>query len=381
MPSSDGRVERAGPLREAPLVAAARLLAERGVYGLAWAGDDLVVTATYGALASFIAIGEPLTECVPALFGLDGDIRALRNTPGATLNLPAVSIVSHEDGAPKLNILVLWSPADEAFLVVVSRAVPKGDLEFELSQQIRARLMAEAALKEKSVELSRANRDLEEYAGIISHDLKAPLRAMRYLASDLERTVEAGQAEETRTIVVRLREQSQRMSAMLSALLDYSSIGRKAEAIGTVDTLRLVKDILNSVPHPPGMRIELHGEWPVIETLEAPLDIVLRNLIGNAIAHHDREDGVVRVIAMEGNASLEFTIADDGPGIPLTSQAAIFLPFRRLDSENRSGGQGMGLSYVKRILESVNGRIEVSSDPDQRRGTSFRVLWPKKVSL
>ena len=174
---SSGADTDAATLRTAPIVAAAKLLADRGVYGLVWFDAGLLVTARYGRLVEFVEIGDPVTDGVLPLIGLEDDIRALRRTPGSVIDLPAVTIIATPDAAPRLNLTVLWAAAEEAFLLVVSRAVTRSSLEVELSRQVRARLMAEAVVQQKSRELERANRDLEEYAFIISHDLKAPLRA------------------------------------------------------------------------------------------------------------------------------------------------------------------------------------------------------------
>ena len=362
-----------------PLVGAAKLLAERGVYGLAWIETDLRVRARYGPIVDFIEVGQSVTESVLPLFGLEDDIGRLRMAPGSSINLPAVAIVNGPDSSPRLNLLIVWDGEQNAYLLIISRAVTKADLEIELSRHIRARLMAEAEVKQKSRELELANRDLEEYAAVISHDLKSPLRAMRYIAGDLEKALDAKDDQSSRKLLLRLQEQSRRMSQMLTALLDYSSIGRKEEAVATIDTLALVTSIVRSIPHPTGMKIELHGEWPEIDTLAAPLDLVLRNLIGNAIAHHDRDIGVVRVVSIDAGGALEITVADDGPGIAPTHHDAIFLPFRTLQEQGRAGGHGMGLSYVKRTMEAVNGRIELISDPNLQRGATFRVVWPKAM--
>lgn len=358
---------------------AGRLLAARGVFGLAWFGADLIVKARYGRLVDFIEPGRLVSDSVLPLIGLEEDIAKLRNEPGASINLPAISIVSGQGAAPRLNILIVWDANETGYLMVVSRAVTKADLEVELSRHIRARLMAEAEARQTSAELAVANRNLEEYAAIISHDLKAPLRAMRYIADDLESALEAKNDAATRVILSRLQEQSLRMSEMLTALLDYSSIGRQEEAITKVDTLALVTAVMRSIPHPPALRIELHGEWPVIDTLAAPLDLVLRNLIGNAIAHHDRASGVINVVSTDAGGALEITVADDGPGIAPAHHAAVFLPFRTVSGVG--GGHGMGLSFVKRSIEAVNGRIELISDPSLRRGATFRVVWPKAVAI
>jgi signal transduction histidine kinase len=118
--------------------------------------------------------------------------------------------------------------------------------------------------------------------------------------------------------------------------------------------------------------------WPTLETLRAPLDLVLRNLIDNAVKHHDREDGLVRVAGSEGASDFEISISDDGPGIATKHCEAILLPFRKL--AEHTDGQGMGLAVVSRTLELLGGRLAVLSCPHGGRGATFRVTWPKTIT-
>ncbi len=382
---SSGADTDANATEDVPFVAAGKLLAERGVYGLVWIDDDLNVTARYGRLADFVEVGEPLTASVPPLIGLEQDIATLRHSLGTVVDIPAVSIIAKGTQSPRLNLTVLWSTEEETYILLISRAVPRSDLQIEFSRQIRGRLLAEGELKRQSVDLARANtqleranHDLEEFAAIISHDLKAPMRALRYLADDIERELGAAISKKAREKFARLKEQSQRMSDMLTALLVYSSAGRKAEVLELVDTRALVRGIVKSVHRGPKFKIEVDGVWPVLESLRAPLDLVLRNLIDNAIKHHDREDGVVRVVGADGASELEISICDDGPGIAPKHREAILLPFRKVCEH--SDGQGMGLAVVTRTLDIVGGRLVVLSCPDGGRGATFRVLWPKTIT-
>lgn len=370
--------------RPAPLVAAAMLLSKQGLFGLIWADDQLIVTARYGALADFVEIGEPVTNSVPPFVGLEPDILALKSNRGASLDLPIVSIVRGPDAAPKLNFTALWSDEEKCYLVLISRAGAQTNVEVELSRQIRARLIAEAEVTHKSkaltkanAELARANQDLEEFASIISHDLKGPMRALRYMAEDLSNSESLQASPEALAQLSKMRAQSQRMSEMLTSLLEYSSAGRKEEIVELVDTAALVESIVRSTPRPDEIDIYSTGVWPSIETLRAPLDLVLRNLVENAIKHHDRPAGVIQLRCENAGDWLRFEIEDDGPGIDQHHHASVFLPFRRLSpSENREG-QGMGLAFVKRWVEASGGRIGLISDAPSKRGTIFWFDWPK----
>jgi len=370
--------------RQAPLLAAAMLLAGRSVFGLVWVDDRLNVTARYGVLADFVEIGEPITDSIPPLIGIEADILELKHSGGALLELPAVSIVSSQGAAPKLNFTALWSEEEQCILVLISRAGSQSNIEVELSRQIRARLIAEAEVTHKSkaltkanAELARANQDLEEFASIISHDLKGPMRALRFIAEDLVQLDSVMSQPDVLGQLENIRAQSQRMSEMLTSLLEYSSAGRKDEMREEVDSTVLIAAIIRATPRPVGIDVRTTGVWPAFETLRAPLDLVLRNLYENAIKHHDRQTGLIRLGCEDLGDSLRFEIEDDGAGIEPRHHAAIFLPFRRLEAAATGNGQGMGLAFVKRWVEAAGGRIGVRSEAPVTRGTVIWFDWPK----
>lgn len=367
------------PEGRAALVAAGRFIASRNVYGLAWIDAGLVVTDSYGAKADFITVGQLITDSVIPFIGSEDDILALQHNPDASIELPGVVIHSGGETQDRYNLSLFWSPKQHCYLLLVARASLDAALEVELLRHVRARLMAEAEIKAKSDELARANRDLEDFAAIISHDLKAPMRALHYMTDDLEATLAANRLDDARTKLTWIRSQSQRMSSMLSALLDYSSIGRKYRALELVDTKALVNAIANSLPLEDGFRIVIEGCWPKVETLKAPLDLVLRNLADNAIKHHDRPGGVVTMTALDKPEALIITVADDGPGIAPEHRQAIFLPFRTLvvGDAAASAGIGMGLALVERTIESAGGTIRLLPAAAGQRGATFEVAWPK----
>lgn len=366
----------------ADLVATGMHIAAQGVYGLVWLDRDLVARNRFGPLVEFIDIDRHVTDSVVALIGLEDDIRELTETPGRLLELPAVAMVRADGSAPRLNFTVFWLGAIERFLLLVYRASSRSDIEVELTRQVRGRLIAEAELQARSRELKRANdelgianRDLEQYATIISHDLKAPLRALRYLTDDAGQAIAAGDTGKALAMLDEMRTRARRMSRMMTALLDYASIGRKSEAVALVDTRSLAEAVAASLPRPPAIRVEIAGDWPEIRTLEAPLDLVIRNLVDNALKHHDRAEGEIRLVARDAGPHIEVQVSDDGPGIPAAAHDTIFMPFRTLGGPG--GGNGMGLALVKRTVEAVGGQITVASDGEHGRGTTFVIVWPK----
>ena len=353
------------------------LLAARGAFGMVWIDHDLIVRRRFGTLADFVALGVPLVDTLPAVLGLEDDLAALRHDPDEVLRLPNVSLISAAGAGPRLSLA--FYPLEHQYLLVISHAASGGNLEIELSRQVRARLMAEAAVVAKSHELTLANAELrianaklEQFALIVAHDLKAPMRALSRMAEEIEEAVTGGDAPSSHTKLEELRRQIGRLSSMLSGLLIYSSAGPRDLAIEQVDVGAMVADIVRSLPQR-RMQIDIRGSWPRLETFAVPLDLVLRNLIDNAVKHHDRDAGRILLTCVDHPTALEILVSDDGPGIPRQHRESIFLPFRSLSGN----GEGMGLAIVQKMVAAAQGSIRVRDNTDQTRGVTFIVHWPK----
>ncbi len=362
------------------LLSAGRSLADFGIFGLIWLDRDLRVSQVFGKLAEqIVTIKAPITDSIFAFIGLEDEIRSLERTQGRLLELPGIGVAVKDERSRRLNFTISWEPRVSATLVVVYRINAMTELELELSRQTRARLMAEAEARQTSRELAKANADLEAFAAVVSHDLKSPLRHMSFLADAAERDANDGDRQSISGKLDTIRRHADRMSKMLTALFDYSSLGRKEEANEDVDTRLLVDSVCASLPLA-NFETSIQGEWPTLTTPRAPLDLVLRNLIANAATHHDKERGTITIAARTTNDALKIEVSDDGPGIPLPAQSAIFLPFRTLAQSTSNDSTGMGLAMVIRVLDTIGGTITVESDPEHNRGTKFVVTWPKRVS-
>ncbi len=225
-------------------------------------------------------------------------------------------------------------------------------------------------------DLARSNEALERFAYSASHDLRAPLRAIANLAEWIEQDAKDGLSETSRGHLETLRDRVRRMEDLTEDLLQYSRAGRPADETRSVDTGKLVSDLVHLLAPPDGFVIEAVDPMPVLQTNRAPLEQVLRNLIGNAVKHHDRKEGRVVVRSRDhGQGLWEFTVEDDGPGIPDEYHDRVFEMFRQLRPRDEVGGTGMGLALVRRIVESVGGSVWL--EKGRRRGTVFHFTWPR----
>jgi light-regulated signal transduction histidine kinase (bacteriophytochrome) len=243
---------------------------------------------------------------------------------------------------------------------------------------ITARKQAEAAQQKLLAEVSRSNTDLEQFAYVASHDLKAPLRAIDSLASWLQEDLAPVLTPDSLRHLELLRQRALRMERLLDDLLDYSRAGRTAADLVKVDVGKLVLDISELLNPPPSFIIQPPQLAPVFTTAVTPLRQVLTNLIANAIKHHDQQKGVVQVGAREMGEFYEFSVEDDGPGILPEFHERIFGMFQTLRPRDEIEGSGIGLALVKRIVTRYGGVVTVECR--QPRGSIFRFRWPKEIT-
>jgi signal transduction histidine kinase len=225
--------------------------------------------------------------------------------------------------------------------------------------------------EEKNCQLEEQYKSMEEFAHIISHDLKAPINNLVGLLRHLKKRVKPGDGN----VFDMMEGQLQKMSNMIKDLLTYAIGGKQKVETSIVDTEKLIQDVINTFDIPSGFVIKVQGELPVIRTEEVLLQQVFYNLIGNALKYHDRGQGT---IAVEGKridkGFYQFVVADDGPGIPLEEREVIFDIFHTIRKARTLHSTGIGLSIVKKLILNKGGLIKVEDNVP--RGAKFIFSWP-----
>lgn len=232
---------------------------------------------------------------------------------------------------------------------------------------------AEESLRRHTDELQRMNAELEEFAYVASHDLKAPLRAVANLALVIDEDVSAGLDEENRRRLHLLRRRVTMMDQLIEGLLTYARLGRADPQHGTpVPLTALLEELVGTLTFPPGFRVELSGPLPTLIADPLQMRQVFQNLIVNAVAHHDRANGQVWIRASDEGRVWCLEVADDGPGIPAEARQRVF---RMFATSGKEGHTGIGLAVVRKLVLAWGGQIELTDN--RPRGALFRIRWPK----
>jgi len=232
-------------------------------------------------------------------------------------------------------------------------------------------------LAQTNITLEDRNRELEQFAYVASHDLKAPLRAIANLSEWIEEDLHGQLAAENQRQMLLLRGRVHRMEALINGLLEYSRVGRTKAALEQVSVQVLLEEVVDSLAPPDTFTIAIAPNLPTFTTKVMLLRQVFSNLISNAIKHHDRPDGHITITVQEQGAFYEFSVADDGPGIDANYHTKVFVIFQTLEARDTKESTGIGLAIVKRIVEAEGGSVWI--DSKEGSGATFRFTWLKQA--
>jgi light-regulated signal transduction histidine kinase (bacteriophytochrome) len=232
-----------------------------------------------------------------------------------------------------------------------------------------------ASLSMTNQALAERNRELDQFAYVTSHDLKAPLRAIANLSAWIEEDLEGQLSKENQKQMKLLRSRVYRMEGLLNGLLEYSRVGRVATQVEFVNVRALLAEIIGTLSPPPTFKVVISTDMPTLTTRSLLLKQVFTNLIENAIKHHPRESGLVNISAIDLGDRYEFAVADDGKGIDPKFHDKIYTVFQTIEARDTVESTGIGLAIVKKIIEAEGGTICLESQIGQ--GSTFRFTWLK----
>ena len=269
-----------------------------------------------------------------------------------------------------LGFAALFGPA---FGIAISATLASTTMLFPLRRV--AELGAE--VDRLTGQLRQSNHDLSEFAYVAAHDLRAPLRAIRSLASWIEESLTGPASPEVQSHFSTLYARVDRLDKMTCDLLEYAQLDSHPQAV-QITTEQLLDALRSALAVPSGFSLELRSSLPHVQTVSSTLERVLVNLIGNSIKHHDSDCGRILVEISRSGSWLEISVSDDGPGISQENLERIFDLFVTLRSRDEVEGTGMGLSIARRIVQMAGGTISVSSEVGC--GTTVRFTWPVSLS-
>ena len=243
-----------------------------------------------------------------------------------------------------------------------------------ISADISEQKLAQENLNYALLDLEKNNKELDQFAYVVSHDLKAPLRAINNLAEWIVEDMPE-MPEDVKNNLSLLRGRILRMENLINGVLDYSRIGRTHIEMETIDIKLMLDQIVETIVPNKDFEVLIADSMPQIFNAKILLYQVFSNIISNAVKYNDKEIGKIECVYNELPNFHQFKISDNGPGIPKEYQERVFGVFQTIEARDKKESTGIGLSIVKKIIEEKGGDIYIESE--ENNGASFIFTIPK----
>jgi PAS domain S-box-containing protein len=235
----------------------------------------------------------------------------------------------------------------------------------------------ENLVAERTARLEAAINDLSEFAYVVSHDLKAPLRGISQLAHWISDDYADVLDEDGKTKVDLLIGRVKRMYRLIDDILAYSRVGHLREKKERIYTHDLVNEVVELLSPPDNIRITIENQLPVITGDKTRVQQVFQNLLSNSIKFIDKPEGFVAIGCEDQESFWRFWVKDNGPGIEPKYHDKVFGIFQTLASHDDQDSTGIGLTLIKKIVEVQGGKIEIESEAG--KGCTFYFTLPKQI--
>ena len=317
-------------------------------------------------------MGRPLTDLIPDMAQTVSNLSVDANAHTCPSSKPedereTTAIRSNGRSFPvSIALTTLPSPGETWLLAAIS----------DRTEIVRSRI----ALENKTFELQHTNQELEQFAYIVSHDLQAPLRSLRFAIDRLARDVAGGDGSGVLQGLENASQSAHRMQQLIKDLLQFSRIGRDALQLEEVDLNQIIQTVCNDLNEQIiATQAELSTtELPKMRLSPTMIYQVFQNLISNAIKFRSDKPPRIEINARtEEGHGWTFSVSDNGLGFSPDDAKTIFQPFRRLTHHQSREGTGIGLSIVQRIVERHQGKIWVDSQVG--KGSVFYFFLPSHL--
>lgn len=223
--------------------------------------------------------------------------------------------------------------------------------------------------------LALAQQELEEFAYIVSHDLKAPVRAISNLSVWIEEDLGENLDPDVKQNMDLLRNRASRLERMIEGLLEYSRSTRMNMSVGPTDVQALLQEVAEELPNL--IQLQLPEQLPVFSTYKAKLKQVFQAILCNSLMFSPTPAPIVQVQVQEQDDYFLFNLADNSGGMPEEALTKIFTLFYTVSPKDLVDTLGMGLAITKKIVQFAGGSI--SAHLNEMGGTTICFTWPKKA--
>jgi two-component system sensor histidine kinase/response regulator len=308
--------------------------------------------------------------------GTDGTA-LVRDALSIDPDLVAISVV--ESAATPATVKVMEAGALDYIVkpFTVGTALPVLARAFAIRRLRMENVRLQRELRERTLALDAANAELDALSYAVSHDLRAPLRAVNGFATILSQDYRAQLPEPAQDVLGKVIAAATRMEGLIQALLHLSRLGRLPVARDRVEIGSLVREVLKELePEHANRRVQIRvGELPEVSADASLLRHVFANLLSNAIKFtRGRDPAAIDVASEQHDGEMVFIVQDNGVGFDMQYADKLFGAFQRLHSQQQFEGIGVGLALVKRIVRRHGGRIWAEADVD--KGATFRFTLP-----